>query len=104
MDEDKVFTDEEFDSVVSEGVTLVDFWAPWCGPCKMMLPVVTQIGDELAGQCKVLKVNVDANQALAARYSVRSIPAIFVFKDGEVNTQFNGVQDKSRLIQAIENA
>ena len=85
-------TAENFDETVKSGVTLVDFWAPWCGPCQMQTPILEkQVAPAMSGRAKICKVNVDEAQDLAARYGVRGIPAIFLFKDGEV------VQPASRL-------
>jgi len=69
---------------------LVDFWAEWCGPCKMIAPVLDQLADELAGQAKVGKVDVDSNRELAVKYGVRSIPLLLFFKDGQVRDQIVG--------------
>ena len=83
---------------------LVDFWAPWCGPCRMIGPVVEELASDNAGAAKVVKVNVDESQETAAGYGVNSIPTLLVFKDGEVVDRFVGVQPKSRLQQAIDDA
>ena len=93
-----------FDDVTANGVTLVDFWAEWCGPCRMLLPTLEEVAAEVDGIANVGKVNVDEEQELAMRFSVRSIPALFVLKDGEVVNQFVGVQDKATLVNAIKNA
>ncbi|ASV76543.1 Thioredoxin [Thermogutta terrifontis] len=83
---------------------LVDFWAPWCGPCRMIAPTVEQLATELAGQAKVCKVNVDENQNLAVRYHVTAIPALMIFKGGQVVQKFTGVQSKDRLKDALVQA
>ncbi|MEJ5340941.1 MAG: thioredoxin [Thermogutta sp.] len=83
---------------------LVDFWAPWCGPCRMIAPTVEQLATELAGQAKVCKVNVDENQNLAVRYQVTAIPALMIFKGGQVVQKFTGVQSKDRLKDALVQA
>ena len=98
-------TAENFDETVKSGVTLVDFWAPWCGPCQMQTPILEkQVAPAMSGRAKICKVNVDEAQDLAARYGVRGIPAIFLFKDGEVVQQFTGLQRGDALVSALEDA
>ena len=83
---------------------LVDFWAGWCGPCKMMLPIMEELKAELEGSAKVLKFDVDENQEISSAYGVRTLPAFFVFKDGDVVAQFSGPQSKETLADAVRNA
>lgn len=80
---------------------LVDFWAPWCGPCRMIAPTIEQLAEELAGQAKVCKLNVDESTGLAARYSVTSIPTIIIFKNGQIVDRYVGAQSKERLRDAL---
>ena len=89
-------TDSTFDAEVLQGKTpvLVDFWAPWCGPCKAMSPLVEELGKDYAGKVKVVKVNVDENTAVPGKYNVMSIPSFFIFKGGEIITSFVGVKTK----------
>lgn len=97
------FNGENFQSEVlsSDKPVLVDFWAVWCGPCKMLTPTIDELHTELEGKAKVGKVNVDENQEIAAQYGVMSIPTVIIFKDGEVVEQFVGVQPKNVYIDAI---
>ena len=97
-------TAADFDTVIAGGVTLVDFWAPWCGPCRMQGPILEQIVGAVAGRAAIAKVNVDEAQEVAAKFNIRSIPALMVFKDGKVVKQFTGLQRGDVLLQAIEAA
>ncbi len=90
-----------FEKETAKGITLVDFWAPWCGPCKMLGPILEKVAEELGDKVQVAKVNVDDSPKLAQKFGVRSIPAIFILKNGETVNQFVGVQDKSKLMKAI---
>lgn len=93
--------DQTFDEEISSGVTIVDFWAPWCGPCKMIAPVLEEIDTELDNKINVAKLNVDENQATAAKYGVMSIPTLYFFKDGEVVDKAIGFQPKEMLMQRL---
>ncbi len=90
-----------FDQETSEGVCLIDFWASWCGPCRMMLPVIEELAADYEGKAKIAKINVDENHGLAARFGVMTIPSIFVLKDGEIKGNFVGVQSKDVLVNTI---
>lgn len=95
---------ENFDAAVKGKVALVDFWAEWCGPCRMLGPVIDEVAAQFDENVVVAKINIDEAQALAVKFGVRSIPAIFILNDGKVVNQFVGVQDKQTLTNAIKTA
>ncbi|MCT1690051.1 thioredoxin [Brevibacterium sp. p3-SID960] len=97
-------TDANFEAEVlqADKPVLVDFWAPWCGPCRMVSPIVDEIGEENAEKLKVVKVNTDENMQTASTYGITSIPALYVFKDGQVAKTIIGAQPKPMLIQQLE--
>jgi len=97
-------SESTFRETIQSGVTLVDFWAPWCGPCKMQIPILDEVAQEIAGRATIAKVNVDDCPAPAGEYGVRGIPTLILFKDGKVVQQMVGLQQKIQLIEAIESA
>ena len=101
-DKAKEITDNNFDETVKSGVVLVDFWAPWCGPCRSLSPIVDEVADELAGKLAVAKCNVDDNQDLAMKFGVMSIPTLIVFKNGEEIDRSVGALPKARLQALLE--
>lgn len=99
-----VFTDQNFDQEVlkSDKPTLVDFWAPWCGPCQMMGPIVEELAREMEGKAKIGKLNVDENSQVAQTFGIMSIPTIMIFKGGKMIKQLVGVQSKEALKEELE--
>lgn len=98
-------TDATFEAEVLKAAepVLLDFWAPWCGPCKMIAPILDQLAQEWAGKVKVVKMNVDENQVVPAQFGIRSIPTLVVLKDGKVLTNRSGALAKPQL-EAFVNA
>jgi thioredoxin 1 len=105
---DKVIhaTDADFDTTVlqSDEPVLVDFWAQWCGPCKMIAPALDELAESYSGRAKVVKVDIDQNRAIAMKYHVRSIPMLLLFKGGQVQATQIGAVGKAQLGQMIEKA
>lgn len=98
------FTDQNFDEQVlkSDKPVLVDFWAIWCGPCRAIAPTVEAIAHEYANRAKVGKLNVDENMSVTSRYRITGIPALLLFKNGQVQAQLTGVQPKENLVKMLE--
>ena len=97
-------TDDQFQATVANGVTLVDFWAPWCGPCRMIAPILDELAGEIQGKAKIVKINIDENPAVASQYGIMSIPTLLLFKDGAKIDQKVGGQSKPQLKALIEQA
>ncbi|MCK4982348.1 MAG: thioredoxin [Victivallaceae bacterium] len=102
MSDVKHLNSANFEELTSKGLVLIDFWATWCGPCRMLGPVLDQVADEMGDEAVVGKINIDEEQDLAVKFGVRSIPALFVLKDGEVVESFVGVKDKSTLVNSLK--
>jgi thioredoxin 1 len=98
-----VVTKDNFTENVAQGVSLLDFWAPWCGPCKMQSPIVDELHEELKGQATIAKVNVDEQPELASQFGVMSIPTLILFKDGQPVDKLVGLQSKEALKTKIQN-
>jgi len=97
-------TDQNFAQEVlsHKGVVLVDFWAPWCGPCRMLSPVIEELSKEYAGKAKVAKINTDDAAEISAQYRIASIPTIIIFKDGQPKAQLIGLQSKEELKKQLD--
>ena len=95
-------TDATFANETGDGLVLVDFWAPWCGPCKMIAPVLEDLDSEIGDKVKIVKLDVDENQETASKFGVMSIPTLIVLKDGEVVDKVVGFQPKEALAERLE--
>ncbi len=96
-----ILNEKNFADEIKEGVTLVDFWAEWCGPCKMMLPILEQVAKEMEWKAKVAKINVDEEPALASQFRIMSIPTLIIFKDGKPVSQLVWVKQAPELVDMI---
>jgi thioredoxin 1 len=99
-------TDNNFQAEVleSDRTVLVDFWAPWCGPCRVIAPTLEELAEERSDELRVVKLNVDENQMISAQYEVMSIPTLIVFKNGEIAKKIIGALPKKRLVEELEPA
>ncbi len=106
MDDDKDSkiahtTDAEFDDAIAEGLTLIDFWAPWCGPCLMIAPTLEEIAEEMEGKLNIVKLNVDDNPETSPKFGVQGIPTMILFKDGKLVDRVVGAVPKAALVDMI---
>ncbi len=97
----KVLNENNFDSETSTGTTLVDFYADWCGPCRMLSPIIESVADSLSGEVNVVKVDVDKSPNLARRFNIKGIPTLLVVKDGNVINRQTGMGTKEQLLEFI---
>lgn len=97
-------TDNDFTATVQSGVTLIDFWAPWCGPCKMIGPILEEIASELGPDQRIAKINVDENAAVAGEFKIMSIPTLLVFKDGKMVNKMVGASTKEKIKALFQSA
>lgn len=93
----KYLDDESFKETIETGVTLVDFYADWCGPCKMIAPIINELADELNGQATIAKVDIDNSQSTTSMYDITSVPTLILFKNGQEAKRIVGVRDKKTL-------
>jgi thioredoxin 1 len=101
-DKVKTFTDTDFDSSVSNGVVLVDFWAEWCAPCRRLAPTVDQLAEDYNGKVTVAKMNIDENPNTPTRFMIRGIPTLLLFKNGELKETIVGLAAKDDLVRVID--
>jgi len=97
----KILTDGNFHATIKKGVSLVDFWAAWCGPCRVQGPIVDEIADEIGDKANICKLDIDQHKKTAGQLGIQSIPTILIFKDGKMVQKFVGVKSKPILIKAI---
>ncbi|KIM05349.1 MAG: thioredoxin [Sulfurovum sp. AS07-7] len=95
-------TNSNFEATIGEGVAMVDFWAPWCGPCRMIAPAIEELAGDFEGRAKICKVNTDEQQDIAVKFGIRSIPTILFFKDGVMVEQMVGAASKATFAQKID--
>lgn len=104
MSKEYTFTDNNFSEATAAGVTLVDFWAPWCGPCKAQGPIVEKLAENYENKARIGKMNVDESKQVAQTLGIRAIPTLIVFKDGKEVQRFTGLQNEDNLTSAIDGA
>jgi len=98
----KILTDQNFANKIKSGMVLVDFWAAWCGPCKLMAPVLNEVAETVDNKVTIAKLNVDEHRTTASNFKIRSIPTMILFKNGKEITRFTGVKSKDTVLKEIE--
>jgi thioredoxin 1 len=101
MSSEITITDTNFDTETASGVTLIDFWAPWCGPCKMQGPIIEKVAEKMEGKAKVGKCNVDEEPNLSRKFSIMAIPTLIIFKDGKETERIMGLQSEAILVEKL---
>lgn len=94
-------TSGDFESTLAEGVSLVDFWAPWCGPCRMIGPIIEELAEDFEGKANICKINTDEQQDFVFKFNIKSIPTIIFLKDGQVVDSFSGIKTKKEITDLI---
>lgn len=102
MEQVRNIDDSNFEQSIGEGLTIVDFWAPWCQPCLIQGPILEKVAQQVGDKAKVCKLNVDENMATPGRFGITGIPTMIIFKDGQPAKQFVGVQGEQTLVKAVE--
>jgi len=100
----KKFTEDSFESEIKKGIVLVDFYADWCGPCRMMTPVLEKVADESSGKVVIAKVDIDSAQSIASNFQVTSVPTLILFKDGKAMGRLVGLRDAETIKEFISTA
>lgn len=95
-------TDGDFDEVTGSGISLVDFWAPWCYPCRMQGPILEKVAEKIGGKARVCKMNVEENRETPVKFGITGIPSLLIFKNGEKVQEFLGVQQEEALVSSLE--
>lgn len=102
MEHIRNINDSNFEQEIGKGLTIVDFWAPWCQPCLIQGPILEKVAQQVGDKAKVCKLNVDENMATPGRFGITGIPTMIIFKDGQPAKQFVGVQGEQTLVQAVD--